>query len=649
MQRTSNHKATPRRQPAGVRTLGLRTRLEWLLLCLLPVCITLTFARPVPAADTGAKTATSVVSSGSWTNFTVGYLNSSDDLWATNATTNNYGVISTFGFGVPAGVQIDGIQVDVEGSNSNNGKTVNYAVELSGNGGTGWSATRADTFTGQTDATDTLGGPTDTWGWTWGAAGFSDANFRLRIYRSGGQFTLRVDLIRVTVYYSQASFTQATFRGRNDNGNETAATWKAVADANWTQKVDENFRVRFVVQETAGISASDRTFQLEYNRNGGGWNDVNASSSVVRSWASAVVGDGADTTQQIGSGTPVGANNDAFDGVDGLAGSTNLDFSGSDEVELEYCLQIRSVDVANDDTIELRVKGLDAYTSTPTATVNGIPEFDQDSFRGRNDDGNETTATWSADTNIDWTQVVDVNFRVRFVVQETGDGAAADKTFQLEYNLNGGGWNDVNGSSSVVRAWASPNVADGADTTQQIGSGTPVGANNDAFDEVDGLAGSTNLDFSGSDEVELEYCVQIRSADVVADDTIQLRVKNLDSYTSTPTITAALSTPPAYDQDTFRARNDNGNETAATWKAAADANWTQKVDENFRVRFVVQETAGVSDNDKTFQLEYNLNGGGWNDVTGASSVVRAWALAQCRRRGRHHPADRLGNPGGCQQ
>jgi len=104
------------------------------------------------------------------------------------------------------------------------------------------------------------------------------------------------------------------------------------------------------------------------------------------------VADGADTTQQIGSGTPVGANNDAFDEVDGLAGSTNLDFSGSDEVELEYCVQIRSVDVANDDTIQLRVKGLDAYTSTPTATVSGIPEFDQDSFRARNDDGNETNA-----------------------------------------------------------------------------------------------------------------------------------------------------------------------------------------------------------------------------------------------------------------
>jgi hypothetical protein len=527
MQRTSNHKAAPHRKQTGARSFGFRARPGWLVLCLLPVCIALTFARPVLASDTGAKTATNIVSSGSWTNFTVGYLNASDDNRASNGTANNYGVVSTFGFGVPAGVQIDGIQVDVEGSCSKN-KTVNYAVELSGNGGTGWSAARAETFDGTTDVTQNLGGPADDWGWSWGVAGFSDANFRLRIYRTTGNNDVRVDLLQVTVYYSVPSFTQASFRGRKDDGDETAASWKANADTDWTQKVDENFRVRFVVQETSGIAAADKTFQLEYNRNGTGWNDVNGASSVARAWVSPNVGDGDNTTQQVGSGTFV-APNAGFDEADGLAGGASLDFSGSDEVEVEYCLQIRSADVSNDDTIALRVKGLDAYTNTPTVTVNGIPQFDQNSFRARSDDGSESAATWLADTNIDWTQIVDQNFRVRFVVQETGDGAAADKTFQLEYNLNGGGWNDVNSSSSVVRATASPNVGDGDDTTQQIGVGTPVGANNDAFDEVDGLAGSSNLDFSGSDEVELEYCLQIRSADVVADDSIQLRIKNLDS------------------------------------------------------------------------------------------------------------------------
>ena len=260
MQTNFKHIAAPRRQQNGVRPLRLRTRLGWIVLCLLLVCIALTSALPVLAASTGAKVATSVVSSGSWSNFTVGYLNTSDDQRATNNTDNNYGIVSTFGFGVPAGVQIDGIQVDVEGSNSNNSKTVNYEVALSGNSGTGWTSAKADTFTGPADDTDTFGGDSDDWGWTWGAAGFSDATFRLRIYRTGGDFSLRVDLIQVTVYYSVASFTQAGFRGRNYDDDETAATWKAAADTNWTQKVDENFRVRYVVQETADISAADQTF-----------------------------------------------------------------------------------------------------------------------------------------------------------------------------------------------------------------------------------------------------------------------------------------------------------------------------------------------------------------------------------------------------
>jgi hypothetical protein len=525
------------------------------VLCLLPVCIALTFAQPVLAADTGAKTATSVVSSVNWTGFTVANLNSSDDQRAVTVNADP-GVISTFAFGIPAGVQIDGIQVDVEGSNSNNGKTVNYSVDLSGNGGSGWTTAKAETFTGPTDATDTFGGSSDDWGWTWGTAGFSDANFRLRIYRTGGDFSLRVDLIRVTVYYSEASFTQASFRGRNDDGNETAATWKAIADANWTQKVDENFRVRFVVQETAGVSDNDKTFQLEYNLNGGGWNDVTGASSVVRASASPNLADGDDTTQQVGSGTPVGADNDAFDEVDGLAGSTNLDFSGSDEVELEYCLQIRSSDVDNDDTIELRVKGLNTYTKTPTVTVTGILEFVQAAFRARNDDGSETTATWIAAANTNWTQQVITeyygdHFRVRFLVRENGGISAADKTFQLEYNLNGGGWNDVTGASSVIKAKVTDNLNEAEDTTQQLGSGTFI-SDNDGVDETNGQAGGAVLDFSGSDEVELEFSLMIKGEDVLNNDTIQLRIKGLDTYSNTPTITVEDCTFDRYRKITIQ-------------------------------------------------------------------------------------------------
>lgn len=168
--------------------------------------------------------------------------------------------------------------------------------------------------------------------------------------------------------------TQASFRGRNDDGSESAATWKAAADTNWSQPVDENFRVRFLVQETGAGTAgsSDTTFELQYNLGGAGWNNVTGSSSVVRSSASSSVADGADTTQQVGSGTFVSPNS-GFDEVDGVCGGAALDFAGDDEVEVEFCVQIRSADVNNSDTIQLRVTYNTGtaltYSQTPTVTV----------------------------------------------------------------------------------------------------------------------------------------------------------------------------------------------------------------------------------------------------------------------------------------
>ena len=110
--------------------------------------------------------------------------------------------------------------------------------------------------------------------------------------------------------------------------------------------------------------------------------------------------------------------------------------------------------------------------------------------------------------------------------------------------------NDVNGVSSVVRSFASSYVADAADTVQLIGSGAHVEPN-DGFDEANGESGGADLDGSGSDEVELEFCLQIRSADVSNGQTLQLRIVEgdatvLGTYTNTPTITVieAGGAPP---------------------------------------------------------------------------------------------------------
>ena len=173
--------------------------------------------------------------------------------------------------------------------------------------------------------------------------------------------------------------------------------------------------------------------------------------------------------------------------------------------------------------------------------------WNQKSFRGRNDDGNETTATWKANQSVNWTQAVDQNFRVRFEAQETAGCADNNKVWQLQYNLNAAGWVTVNASSSVVRSSASPNVTDGVSTTNQLtaGTGTFQGGSGTTggFDEVNGAAGGSTMDVAASGHSECEFCVQIRSADVANNDTVQLRATDngtaFAAYDATPSITVS--------------------------------------------------------------------------------------------------------------
>lgn len=175
------------------------------------------------------------------------------------------------------------------------------------------------------------------------------------------------------------SMSQAGFRGRNDDGSQTAATWKAAENTGWTQAVDENFRVRFVVDETAG-GAENIQCKLQYNLNVAGWNDVNATSLVVRSSASANFAEGDATTRQLtsGTGTFVAGKMDEADG----ATNVNVVFAGGELTEFEFCAQVRSADVVNNDSIQLRLVRaagtvLESYVQTPTVTVSEAGGVDQ--------------------------------------------------------------------------------------------------------------------------------------------------------------------------------------------------------------------------------------------------------------------------------
>jgi hypothetical protein len=178
---------------------------------------------PAHATSTSYRTVGAVVPpTGSWTGFTLANLDTSDASRATTTTDNDYGVVSTFGFGVPPTSTILGIAVYIEASRNAAGTTVDYAVQLSWDGGVSWTAAKADDVASATDVIDTLGGAADTWGRTWSSAEIGDANFQLRIYRTGGTGTLRVDHIRAEVFYRAPSgdilVESGTYNGDGANG-----------------------------------------------------------------------------------------------------------------------------------------------------------------------------------------------------------------------------------------------------------------------------------------------------------------------------------------------------------------------------------------------------------------------------------------------
>lgn len=160
-------------------------------------------------ADTGFKAAATVVSAGSWTNFTAARLNSANDTRTTTTTTAyTAGVIRDFAFGVPSNATITGIEIQVEMSPSNTSSTATVRTSLSHNAGTNYTATSAEvTATGSsTDVVRTMGGSSDTWGRSWTPAELNDAtNFYVKLEgknSAGGTVNTRIDYVLVKVHYT---------------------------------------------------------------------------------------------------------------------------------------------------------------------------------------------------------------------------------------------------------------------------------------------------------------------------------------------------------------------------------------------------------------------------------------------------------------
>lgn len=156
------------------------------------------------------------------------------------------------------------------------------------------------------------------------------------------------------------------------------------------------------------------------------------------------------------------------------------------------------------------------------------PILEQTDLRFRDDDGDETAATWRQLINVDDTQDVDTVYRIRIVIKETAGFAAANCTFQLQYNHEGGGWTNASGASTVIDASVISQLVDNVDTTQQLSSPDSFVSPNSGQEETNGAAGGPTLDFAGNDTVEVEIAYSIIGSDVTPGDNIDLRVSKTD-------------------------------------------------------------------------------------------------------------------------
>ena len=178
------------------------------------------------------------------------------------------------------------------------------------------------------------------------------------------------------------SLVQVAFRGRNDDGSEALASWIDNINADWSQAVSQNFRIRF--QVSGDEDDAGPTPRLQYQHNSSGtWTNVNTSLGgkfYVLTAASTHYVDGADCTEQMAGGLDFVDNNNGMDDNNAIAGPCA--FFGPPPpalplafAEFEYCVTIVSADVNNGDELQFRlINGtgahpFDSYVNIPVVTV----------------------------------------------------------------------------------------------------------------------------------------------------------------------------------------------------------------------------------------------------------------------------------------
>lgn len=168
-----------------------------------------------------------------------------------------------------------------------------------------------------------------------------------------------------------ATLTQTQFRLRNDDGDEAGASWIAGEGEDATLYANKDYRVRFLITESAGAALSGGSLNLYYSTDGTNYYAAGAGTPIIAA-GSKWYTHGASSTEQITSAGTFTAVNTGM-ANDSLTATASI--GASEEAEIEYCFRIQhgGTGIKDRDTIYLEVyngtNAISAYTEVPAITV----------------------------------------------------------------------------------------------------------------------------------------------------------------------------------------------------------------------------------------------------------------------------------------
>jgi len=267
------------------------------------------------------------------------------------------------------------------------------------------------------------------------------------------------------------------FHGAGSGAGFAAAEDKSISLAKNTTK-----RLRFLVDNAGDATSSATTYRIEYATSTGAstWTQV-AAGNHWEMVNSTYLDDGTNTTNVAGGLTDPGGSFATGRAHDVTNQTAAITLTQSQFTELEYSIQAANSAVAST-TYYFRLSdagtAINVYTVYASATIAGagVPTVNltQIHYRWRNNDGDETSATWAMATNTPITGVTKQTVRrLRIEISNEGDATSSAVQYRIEYATSSGAsvWTAV-GTTSAHWVMIDSQLTDASDTSN-VANGLP--------------------------------------------------------------------------------------------------------------------------------------------------------------------------------